>query len=124
MALLFAALIGTFHFVSYAVGQLFNFFGLLDYVDGKEVFIGFVDRSFQFDGKFKKLIGIVLERCGAFLVGLLCHIVSEASGGFVFGGGSCAVIRTRGSWKRRGWGPSLADGRYGKTKAYKEPPKY
>ncbi len=55
-----APLVWTLHFVSYAVGQLFNFFGFLDYIEGEEIFIGFVYRCLQFDREPEQLLRIVL----------------------------------------------------------------
>jgi hypothetical protein len=94
-------LVGAFHFFFYALGQLFDFFGFFDYVEGEDVFVGLVDGLFEFDAQFKQFVGVALDSGGALFRGFFFHVAGEAVAGFVSIGG-------REGSGHRGWGGILA----------------
>src|SRR5215471_9210621 len=61
---------GLFHLLFHAVGQLFYFIGLADYIKREHMLITLADGFLEFVGQLKKSIGIALDLLLPFLVGL------------------------------------------------------
>ncbi len=77
----------TFHFFFYAVCQFFDFAGLLDDVNRKGVFAGFIHRLLEFCGQLQQSFRIAVQLGLTFLVSLLFQRLTEC---FV-----CGIIGNR-----------------------------
>ena len=67
----------AFHFFFYAVCQFFDFAGLLDDVNRKGVFAGFIHRLLEFCGQLQQSFRIAAQLGLTFLVGLLFQRLAE-----------------------------------------------